>query len=456
MGMGSTGLFIAHTLKCLPNPPPVSLIFHLPEIYQAFQADNRTIRLINEHSRTNDERSGFDVDIASRDAGNAAVYWKHVSSGRDVHTSPPKPEEILPSGEIKIFSMILTVKTPATVKALRSLKHRIFAETTICLMQDGMGQVEDLNREVFTDPATRPTYMLAVLSHDVYIAGKARFVAIHKGICTTAVGVVRDLDRFPLSPETPSSDLSEGEKQRTCVTEKDLYAQITSRYLLRTLTRSPTLVCGIFPYVDLLQLQLEKLAVSCVLQPVTALLNVPNGSVHKTNSYLSRVSRLLIAEISAVIRRLPELAHAPGLSKRFSPSRIETLYQAAAGVDRQRSSPMREDLRNLKESEIDYINGYIVRRGQELGLKCVLNYVLLLLVKGKGLNALQTQTQILPYGLSDVVPTQDRPVDEEEAWKEDSIVLEDQGTPRRDEANHNERSATPVPRVNADNQSELV
>jgi 2-dehydropantoate 2-reductase len=36
-------------------------------------------------------------------------------------------------------------------------------------------------------------------------------------------------------------------------------------------------------------------------------------------------------------------------------------------------------------TEVDYINGWIVKRGEELGIRCSMNYMLMQLVKGKKL-----------------------------------------------------------------------
>ena len=38
---------------------------------------------------------------------------------------------------------------------------------------------------------------------------------------------------------------------------------------------------------------------------------------------------------------------------------------------------------HLKETEIDFINGYIIARGEELGIKCVMNFLIQQLVAGK-------------------------------------------------------------------------
>lgn len=187
-------------------------------------------------------------------------------------------------------------------------------------------------------------------------------------------------------------------------TDEDLYSNITSRYLVRTLTRSTILTCAAFPYLDLLQLQLEKLAVNCIINPTTALLNVPNGSL-LGNTALSRVSRLLIAEISAVIQGLPELEGVPNVRSRFSPTRLEALCGNVLRKTAVNSSSMREDIRRGRDTEADYINGYIVRRGEEQGLKCVLNYMMAHLVKGKSWDSANRSTissPLSPYGVSEM------------------------------------------------------
>jgi len=424
MGMGSIGTFIAHALLSLPNPPPVSLLFHRPEMYEAFEAGDRIVRVINQQHNTNDEKSGYDVDLADYDSKQNLVSWRYLP-----HFSPnptlPGPEEMLPTGEVKIHTLIVTVKGPATVTALRSVKHRISTGTTICLMQNGMGQIEELNREVFTDPETRPTFMLGLVTHGVYLS--RQFAAYHVGTGSIAIGVVRDVDKFPMPPKSHPLSSTEADWRRMYPTDDDLYAPITSRYLLRTLTRSPILICAAFPYLDLLQLQLEKLSINCIINPITALMNIPNGSLIG-NSALSKTARLLLAEISAVIVRLPELSGVPGIRSRFSPSRLESLYLGVARSTALNSSSMREDIRNGKDTEIEYINGYIVRRGEEQGLKCVLNYMLMQLVKGKSWDSLDMEGQTLPYGVSEVVGS------ESQLDVDGPVVLEDRGTQQRGEA----------------------
>lgn len=422
LGLGSIGTLVAHSLKCLPNPPPVTLMLHRPEMHEKFKQNGRLIRLINKQSEVNDEQTGYDLDLlqATEDGQPYWTFEPHAPFGHP--ENPIEPAETLPSEEIFISTLVAAVKGPATVSAMRSIKHRVDSRSTICFMQNGLGQIDELNREVFTDPETRPTYMLGIVSHGCYMSGQ--FTVMHAGFGTIALGIHRDLDRYPLPRESsmPNLDrLSLDEKKMYFPTDKDLFSSLSSRYLLRTLTRSPVLACAAFPYLDLLQLQLEKLSANAIMNPLTALLNIPNGALLH-NGHLSVVQRLLLAEISLVIRSLPELKGIPNVRKRFSASRLEHLLLGITSRTARNSSSMREDVRFAKETEIDYINGYIVRRGEEQGIKCALNYMLMHLIKGKSLTQINAEGVGLPYGVARV---QARPS------SAGIVTLDDQSIPAR-------------------------
>jgi len=424
LGTGSIGTLVAHSLMILPNPPPITILMHRREIYNDFKAGQRIVRLVNKITEINDEQTGYDVDIKENNGGQD--FWKHIphEAGKDrAPLNEIKGEELLPSGEIYIYTLIVTVKGPSTVQALQSIKHRVDQRTTILLMQNGMGQIDELNSKVFTDPATRPTYMLGIISHGAHMQGP--FAVVHAGFGAVALGIHRDTDKYP----HPSTDItiddpniSGMERESMFPSDKDLYSNISSRYLLRTLTRSPELACAAYPSLDLFQLQLEKLVSNCVLNPLTALLDVPNGSM-LDNPSLTRVQRLLIAEISLVIRGMPELEGIPNVRLRFSATRLEALFRGISEKTARNSSSMREDMRNVRYPEIDYINGYIVRRGEEQGIKCVLNYMIQHLIKAKHHYDIHSGTRVVPYGAGgveaqeEVARNDDEPVVLEDVWR---------------------------------------
>ncbi|KAI1628567.1 2-dehydropantoate 2-reductase [Exophiala viscosa] len=424
LGLGSIGTLVAHSLRCLPNPPPITLMMHKHQQYEEFKKVGRSVTLIDKKNAINDAQSGYDVDLFE-ETPNEGYTWHFKPAFQDKRnfrekTNPIEEAERLKSGELYIYSLIVAVKGHATVSALRSIKHRVDASTTICFMQNGLGQIEELNREVFTDPETRPTYMLGIVSHGSYMTSPCSVV--HAGYGTVALGICRDQDRHPLPGKYPArnlSELPEDERQRFYPTDKDLFANLSSRYLLRTLTRSPVLACAAFPYLDLFQLQLEKLAANVVLNPLTALLDVPNGALLLSDE-ISMVQRLLLAEVSLVIRNLPELEAIPNVEMRFSAERLEQLARSVTRRTAQNSSSMREDLRHGKKPEVDYINGYIVKRGEEQGIKCVLNFMMMQLIKGK--DTLRAREHAVPYGTKKITSAVD-------LGQPDQVTLSDDSTP---------------------------
>ncbi|KAL2009166.1 hypothetical protein VTN00DRAFT_7360 [Thermoascus crustaceus] len=278
----------------------------------------------------------------------------------------------------RIECLIVAVKAPQTVKALKSVSHRLTPESTVLLLQNGMGAIEEVNEKVFPDPYQRPNYMMGIISHG--LLRKEPFRVSHTGVGTTI-----------LSP-VPS---------RTTLTrvDKDADWSASTKYLLRTLILTPPLVAVAETPASLLQYQLEKLAMNCVINPLTVLLDCENGEL-LYNYNITRAMRLLLIEISTVICALPELQGVPGVNARFAPDRLRHMVVQLANRTAKNTSSMLQDVRKGKETEIEYLNGYIIRRGEELGIKCALNYLIKQLVIGKGDLLQQRQLSAIPFDLS--------------------------------------------------------
>ena len=417
MGMGSIGTLIAHSLKILPNAPPITLCMHKEEAFRKFKYQGSTIRLIDPKTDINDEQTGFNVEVQQQleDANSDPnVRWEYDPYGKDGVRSagPANPltdAEKLPNGEVYIYCLILTVKALNTAGALQSVRHRLNAKSTVCLMQNGLGQIDEVIDKVFTDPSTRPTFLIGVISHGCYMNGPS--TVVHAGFGVTSLGIHRDVSFYPLPSQelrdTPKPALSESDRRTYYPTDEELYSSLSSRYLLRTLTRSPVLACAAYPHLDLLQLQLEKLSSNALLNPLTSIFDIPNGTTLSVQP-LNTIQNLLVSEISLVIRSLPELQGIPGINQRFSASRLKELFVSVARKTAANSSSMREDIRRKRVgTEINYINGYIVKRGEEVGIKAALNFMILEMVKAKNLIANHEDGDIVPWGASRVEGTVD-------------------------------------------------
>ncbi|THW07558.1 hypothetical protein D6D23_00794 [Aureobasidium pullulans] len=352
-GVGSVGKLIAHSLRGDNNsPPPVTLLFHRPRLLNEWNRSRRSIVLETDGHRV--ARDGFDVELAipPQRSHGARINQDADDVAYDPSNSDP------------IDSLIVTSKAPVTLAALDAVKHRLRPESTVCLLQNGMGIIDQLNQEVFPDPATRPNYIQGVVTHGLNSPDRDDpFFAVHAAHGTIALAA---LPRGQLKDNPPAA----------------VPFASTSRYLLRTLTGLPVLAAVGLPPIEFMQQQLEKLAINAVINPLTVMLDAPNGSI-LYNFAVTRTMRLLLAEISLVIRSLPELRALPNIQDRFSPERLETLVVSIADKTRSNISSMLADVRSGRKTEVRFINGYIVRRGEEMGMRCVCNYMMMQLVEGK-------------------------------------------------------------------------
>ncbi|EED13909.1 2-dehydropantoate 2-reductase, putative [Talaromyces stipitatus ATCC 10500] len=306
-----------------------------------------------------DNKTGFDVNVLDNKTWHSIPYWKERATTetsdeeeeyplrleQDLNDAPSSEREELDTSytdDEKIECLIVTTKATHAVQAVSSVSHRLTPDSTILFLQNGMGIIDEVNEAVFPDPSIRPHYLQGVISHGV--KNLRPFHIEYTGVGTTIMG--------PLPSSTDAN-----------IQTKDWAPSI--KYLLRTLTLTAPLVAVAESPIGVLQYQLEKLAMNCVINPFTVLLDAKN------------------AEISTVICALPELDGVPGVKARFSPERLKTLAVRLANATAANTSSMLQDVQVMKRTEIEYINGYIVRRGDELGIRCALNYMIMQLVLGK-------------------------------------------------------------------------
>lgn len=367
------GKLVAHSLRGIPDPPPVTLLLHKKTLLEEWENGPKEIRLTTDGIA--EARTGFDVELALPRGQRGQEDNDQVPSsiqGAAADAPPPPVAEDPDAQEAPtspIHNLIVTVKAPNTVSALSAIQHRLIPQSTILFLQNGMGILDEVNTHIFPSTATRPTYMLGIISHG--INSQSTFSATHAGHGTISLGILPRPSQAPpnRSPSASDSPASAPPPSPT--------------FLLQTLERTPVLSAFRVPYPELLSLQLEKLAVNAVLNPLTALLRCRNGAALSSPS-VRRTSRLLLAEIGAVVRALPELAHDPSTPTRFGAERLGELVRGVAERTAQNVSSMLADVRAGRGTEIEFINGFVVRKGREVGVECPVNEVMVRLVEGRG------------------------------------------------------------------------
>ena len=338
LGLGSIGTFAAHALAEIPNRPRITLLLHRPSLLESYVKNGRKISLKENDGRvSNSDGYSFETLHDGR-------YWYPISSEQT--QTWHAPTESLSLTDI-VENLVVCVKTTQTVNALRPLKERLTAESTILFLQNGSGMIEEVNEHLFTDPETRPNYITGVISHGVSM--DAPFDIMHTGVASTSVGPV---------PRSSDGD----HDSTTTETAK-------GGYLLDTLISSPRLNATSYAFTDVFQIQLEKLALNAFSNPISAL----NDSA--VNFLFSKLDlrREILTETSRVVLALPELKGVQGVSERFSVDRLEATTGDILTKNAESTCSMVWDLRAGRETEVKFINGYWSRRGRDVGVPTPVN-----------------------------------------------------------------------------------
>jgi 2-dehydropantoate 2-reductase len=101
----------------------------------------------------------------------------------------------------------------------------------------------------------------------------------------------------------------------------------------------------------------QKLIVNCVINPLTALHNVKNGALAQKG---------YAENIECIIKETLLVANKVGISLEFQ-TMLNTVNQVIANTAENYSS-MNQDVKSHKQTEIDFISGYVIKEGLKLNI----------------------------------------------------------------------------------------
>ena len=124
---------------------------------------------------------------------------------------------------------------------------------------------------------------------------------------------------------------------------------------------------------DISKIVWSKLVINAAINPLTALLGVPNGHLLKSPA----AKEIMIAAANEAAR----VASAKGidLNYQYPDKAVEEVALTTAG----NISSMLQDIKRGAPTEIEYINGAIIKEGNKLGIPVPWNDILYKLVKSK-------------------------------------------------------------------------
>lgn len=250
-----------------------------------------------------------------------------------------------------IDNLVITLDNYSTEPFLRNLKKSISNKTTICLLSDGLGMMEDLNERIFTDPASRPQYVLGMSSHEVSkhvgsdIAIRHRW---HKR--GSALYLSSPLDEY--KPNLPFNELS---------------VPPQTSHLLDLLSRSPELTARRLPWNRFIQRKLPAMVHSSLVDSISVMLGCRYNQIAERKHGRSLWNQML-GETLRIIAAMPEVE--PNMVTYFSSPKFR--HELWAKLNRQGNTYSKwiSLIREGRRPPVDHINGFFVRRAQELGIGC--------------------------------------------------------------------------------------
>ena len=387
LGLGPIGCLLAHNLRRILPPQHTITLIHKKryDAQQFLTEDARSIRV---------ERTG----IATTSKGFLDEVFYHNTPHPD-----QKGQELEPEATSHIESIFVALKAHHTVKALTALRPRLNANSTIVLLNNGMGIHEELVSDVFLNPTQCPHFILASNTHGAFVKDPYRI--IHAGMGSIEFGI---------SPDVQGRDYEAGLKDQTLPPQnrrlrlsdisppgdpdarryKSLRETIAALLLLEDLNVSWKAVGEMHLIVR------RKLAVNAVINPLTAILSCRNGDLFQ-HPFAVEILDKVCAEASMVygaqmgadhdawMRELeirgvnPDEVEPPTLPEPLTVESLKKEVHRIADLTKGNISSMLQDVRRGRKTEVDYINGYLENSGRRFGVETPVNSTLLNLVKLK-------------------------------------------------------------------------
>lgn len=249
-----------------------------------------------------------------------------------------------------IDQLVITGSARQAVPALQSVQHRIDQTSTICLMNEGLGVLEDVRQRIFAGRREdEPNLILGHMSHKIAYNRK------HDSIREMRQGQTILTSAFGRSFEHEGA--IEGLKQSAAA--DDAFA--------RSMQSVAALQSSWTDYDVWLRFKMPEIILGAVVEPTCVMFDSTYQGLLKNERAFS-IMHALLEEILAVLDNMPEL-HSSGIGDfiRTPSQRVRILRNLLYGRKNQQSATLKL-LNRRGYTDVNYLNGYFIGRGRKLGL----------------------------------------------------------------------------------------
>lgn len=257
------------------------------------------------------------------------IWGEHTIRHLNAVTKPPHECQDI---------IILTVKSFDTEDAAKDAVPMVGTNTIIVPIQNGLGNIETLSR---------------IFGKDMVIGGMAIFGAILAGPGNVTVTVI-------------ASETLVGELEGTLTSRVKIIAGMFNY------TGIPTKVSD-----NIMRDIWHKAFYNIALNPLSAIFQVSYGQI-ADNRHTRWLAQQMIKEAFDVAK-----AKGQDMGINTPEEYMEILWKQKLPPTREHRSSMLQDILRGKKTEIDFINGAIVRMGEEFGIETPFNTAVVRMAKAK-------------------------------------------------------------------------
>lgn len=263
----------------------------------------------------------------------------------------------------RIDNLVVATKAHAAAAALKPYVKNLLSTSTVVLLQNGMGVAAEVQRLLWPQRRDMPAFYQAISTHGAYKLTPT--TVNHVGLGGLAIARLPDA----------ASSAGEGSVSTSSVST-------SSSPLVDALLQSGLNVTFL-PYNSFLLRQMEKLVANACINPLSAILDCLNGDLLLAPKTLPLMKRVVRECVDCFRAEYPNLVQIPDAATYLDKDRLLAAVVDLCRTTANNSSSMREDLRRLHRTEIDWINGFIVRLGFAHRIPTPTNRMLMEMVQSK-------------------------------------------------------------------------
>ncbi|KAF5000857.1 hypothetical protein FGRMN_1465 [Fusarium graminum] len=271
-----------------------------------------------------------------------------------------------------IDQLIVTGRGFEAVKAIASVKDRIDDKTSICLMNEGMGVLEQVREQILDGTQPEPNFYLGHMSHSLAFnrnRGSVKELKSGRTILTTADAIMS--------------------------TQKNLHASAEAPNLMQSLRQAKQLHTSYSTFDKWLRFKLPSMMFTAAVEPVCVLLDLPyKGLVN--NRSAQKMMNLLLEELSLVTLNMPEVENSPELVEFLRGEGLKKFcYRRITGKSNA-PSDLQSRINKGLQTDMNYQNGYFLKRAKLLNIDTPTNRLMVQMVKARRIEAIEKRNNIIP------------------------------------------------------------